>query len=99
MLSNYTKIAKKGALSINIIVVAAIAMVILVIMVFLIFQTGGDLQEGTSCEALQGVCLDAGAYQDCGEYTQEQDGTWISDSTGRCGTNQFCCKPLGVQQR
>lgn len=93
------KLASKGALSINIIVVAAIAMIILVIITFLIFQTGGDIQEGTSCEALQGVCVEESVHGSCSQWAEDtgESRTWIRDRTGRCSSdNQICCKPLGV---
>lgn len=43
---------KKGELSINIIVVAAIAMLILVIISVLVFRSGDGIVTGTSCEGL-----------------------------------------------
>jgi hypothetical protein len=82
---------KKGDLSINIIIVAAIALIILVILSVLIFGTGGDLRRAKSCDGLQGACRDAG--ESCSDYNTE-DQTWIRHYTAKCNIeNQICCIP------
>jgi len=50
---------KKGDLSINIIVIAAIAMLVLVIISVLLFRSGGLINRGTNCEGVGGVCVDS----------------------------------------
>ncbi|MFT4311226.1 MAG: hypothetical protein ACMXX7_01215 [Candidatus Woesearchaeota archaeon] len=82
---------KKGDLSINIIVVAAIAMVILVIISVLIFRTGSNLTEGTSCAGLSGAqCVSSSIS--CSEYGQDQVGeVWVPHPTASCPPQETCC--------
>jgi len=47
---------KKGDLSINIIIIAAIALLVLVILSILLFRSGTSIQQGTSCSGVGGVC-------------------------------------------
>lgn len=85
---------KKGDLSINIIVVAAIAMVILVIISVLIFRTGSNLTEGTSCEGLSGAgCEPAGVS--CAQYGQAVGEIWVGHPTASCPPQQICCIKQG----
>ena len=89
---------KKGDLSINIIVVAAIAMLILVIMSVLIFRTGSGLTDSTMCENLGGggaaQCVDRN--QGCSSLT---DGFYVPHPGGQCpsqgGQDQICCLRQG----
>ena len=86
---------KKGDLSINIIIVAAIALIILVIISVLLFDTGGKLRRGTDCAGLQGVCVDRFSYNTCAEYAQYgtyDDARYILNPTAPCaGEDQICC--------
>jgi hypothetical protein len=75
---------KKGDLSINIIVIAAIALLVLIILAVLILRTGGKLQTGTSCGNLGGACRES-----CDTALGE-----FPDSAGSCPTDQFCCRTL-----
>jgi len=82
---------KKGDLSINIIIVAAIALIILVILSVLIFGTGGDLRRAKSCSGLQGECIGSGEV--CSDKNTE-DQTWIRHYTAKCDVaDQICCIP------
>ena len=66
---------KKGDLSINIIIVAAIALIILVIISVLVFRSGSQVSKGTSCEGVGGQCtLD----QTCAEYGEQMGETYLS---------------------
>lgn len=82
---------KKGELSLNIVVVAALAMIVLVILSVLVFQGGGNIQEGMRCENLAqgggGTCISA-------DYTCEgyfPDQNYAKFSAGRCDTGEICC--------
>ena len=78
---------KKGELSINVIVVAAIGMLILVIISVLVFRSGGGLVEGTSCEGL-GENIDAeclGSPAECGNRGG------IVNRAAQCPTGTICC--------
>lgn len=80
---------KKGDLSINIIVVAAIAMLILVIISVLVFRAGTGVTEGTSCEGLGGVCTTGGCGSDNWDL---DDGRWIRHPTAKCfADSEVCC--------
>ena len=86
---------KKGDLSINIIVIAAIALIILVIMSVLLFQSGGNLRRGTSCEGVGGVCVDRTQFRTCAEYAEwgSYDGqNYRRHTTAACPTqDELCC--------
>ena len=75
---------KKGDLSINIIVIAAIALLVLIVLAVLILRTGSGIDRGVSCENLGGNCK-----SDCSiEY-----GEFI-DQSGRCPIGEVCCRTL-----
>ena len=82
---------KKGELSINIIIVAAIALLILVIIAVLLFRSAGDVNEGTqTCQGIGGQC--EGSCSDIGD-----DGTWISNPAKACpNEDDVCCIPIGT---
>ena len=88
------KINKKGDLSINIIVIAAIALIILVIVSVLIFGAGGDIRRGTSCSGIGGTCVYRTDYRSCSEYADFNylDGKWERHLTADCPQDdQMCC--------
>lgn len=75
---------KKGDLSINIIVIAAIALLVLIILAVLILRTGGRVETGTGCAGLGGACRDECDYT-IGEFV---------DRAGSCPAEQVCCRTL-----
>ncbi|MGV8163012.1 MAG: hypothetical protein ACP5N2_06800 [Candidatus Nanoarchaeia archaeon] len=83
---------KKGDLSINIIIVAAIALIILVIISVLVFRTGGQVSAGTSCEGVSGQCISDG--EECSDIGYDSSETWIAHATAKCGQDQKCCVKL-----
>jgi hypothetical protein len=89
---------KKGDLSINIIVVAAIAMVILVIISVLIFRTGSNLTEGTSCESLAegggSECVPKNTVG-CTGYGQQEGAVYVRHPTASCPPQEVCCVRQG----
>ena len=88
---------KKGDLSINIIVIAAIAMIILVVVSVLVFRSGGILDSSRTCAAVGGECVPDGLYDNCAEYAEfYRLGTLIQHRTAVCPNpqEQFCCVPL-----
>ncbi|MFA6073073.1 MAG: hypothetical protein WC758_03100 [Candidatus Woesearchaeota archaeon] len=79
---------KKGDLSINIIIVAAIALIILVILSVLIFGTGGDIRKSTACEGIGGNCY---GVDSCSENNDDVN-TYIRHPTARCSIEgDICC--------
>ena len=90
---------KKGDLSINIIIIAAIALIILVIISVLLFRSGGDLQRGTSCEGVGGVCidtqLDAASCRDYAEYVLYTDQSYTRHVASCPNRGEICCMPVG----
>ncbi len=85
---------KKGDLSINIIIVAAISLIILVIIAVLIFGTGSQINRAKSCSGLGGMCISEG--ESCSDYNDAGTGeTWVRHATAQCqDTEQFCCVKL-----
>jgi hypothetical protein len=83
---------KKGDLSINIIVVAAIAMLILVIISVLVFRAGDGIVGGTSCDGLgdniQAECVPSNF--DC------SDMNGIVNRGARCQTSGYVCCVLST---
>lgn len=83
---------KKGDLSINIIIVAAIALIILVIISVLIFGTGRQITQAKSCTGLGGQCISTGeSCSDLNLNTGVEDENWILHPTAQCPTDQKCC--------
>jgi hypothetical protein len=80
---------KKGDLSINIIIVAAIALIILVIISVLVFGTGSQLSFAKSCVGLQGQCI--ADSDSCSDISTEEE-NWILHRTAKCqGEDLKCC--------
>lgn len=81
---------KKGDLSINIIIVAAIALIILVIISVLLFGTGIEIGRAKSCSGLsqQNQCIPQG--ETCSEYIADGE-TWIRHATAKCPDEEVCC--------
>lgn len=75
---------KKGDLSINIIVIAAIALLVLIILAVLILRTGGRVESGTACNGLGGECKDA-----CDTTVGE-----FKDAGGACSGELICCRTI-----
>lgn len=82
---------KKGDLSINIIIVAAIALIILVIISVLLFGTGSDIRRSKECMSLPaGLCITDG--ESCSDYNGNPEGSvWIRHPTAECPESQICC--------
>ena len=77
---------KKGDLSINIIIIAAIALLVLIILAVLILRTGNQVSTGTSCESLGGTCL-----EEC-----DLIGGEFVDRAGSCpNPDEVCCRRIG----
>lgn len=79
---------KKGDLSINVIIVAAVGLLILVILAVLLFGTGGRINQGTeNCASIGGKCQES-----CSDLG---DGLWIPDYSKDCGEGIACCYKAG----
>jgi hypothetical protein len=89
---------KKGDLSINIIVIAAIAMIILVVVSVLVFRSGGILDSSRTCAAVGGDCVPRYLYDSCADYADSEllSETLIQHRTAVCPDpqEQFCCVRL-----
>lgn len=86
---------KKGDLSINMIVIAAIAMIILVVVSVLIFRSGGILNESRTCSAIGGTCVEDYVYDSCSEYAEYETDSYTRHPTAACEQEDtFCCVPL-----
>jgi len=83
---------KKGDLSINVIIVAAVGLLILVILAVLLFGTGGKIRAGTEgCSAIGGQCQP----DSCSALADSEGGLWIPDPSKDCGEQQVCCYRTG----
>lgn len=84
---------KKGELSLNIVVVAAIAMIVLVILSVLVFQAGGDIRGGMECGNIaqggSGTCVDE--TYGCELYSRDVQGEYSRFAAGSCPDQQVCC--------
>jgi len=80
---------KKGDLSINIIIVAAIALIILVIISVLLFGTGSQINRAKSCTGLGGQCIQDG--ESCADIGYGSEETWVQHYTAQCPEDQKCC--------
>jgi hypothetical protein len=81
---------KKGDLSINIIIVAAIALIILVIISVLIFGTGRDIIFAKSCKGLSAdnQCIPSGGS--CSDISDTEN--WVPHPTAQCQPKEdMCC--------
>jgi hypothetical protein len=77
---------KRGELSMEVIIVAAIALLVLVILSVLLLNKGKDVNTGTGCQSpsIGGICMDAGGQCDEGYVP----------GSNTCAKGQFCCVPL-----
>ena len=79
---------KKGqGLSMNVIIIAAISLIVLVIISVLVLRAGGNVNQNTGCEGVNGRCV---------ESCMALEGSWIKDPAHGC-ENEYdtCCIPLG----
>ena len=84
---------KKGDMSINMIIIAAIALLVLVIISVLLFsKVGVPLNKGTSCEGVGGFCSSDAS---CWEQNGNNKGTWAPNTNFECSTDRpFCCMKI-----
>ena len=82
---------KRGELSMEVIIIAAIALLVLVILSVLLIRSAGDVEGGTGCEspAIGGRCTDR-------ESACEEG--YISGVNSCKGDNMKCCVPITKQQ-
>ena len=76
---------KRGELSMEVIIIAAIALFVLVILSILIIRAGTTTGEGSGCEGVGGTCSD-----ECGEG--------YGRSFHSCSGGQICCIPVSAQE-
>lgn len=88
------KIEKKGELSMNVIIIAAIGLLVLVILSVIFLQRMGIFGRGSAdCEARGGTCnFNANA---CGENQAKIFGG-ICYADGKPAQGAVCCKDLGL---
>ena len=73
----------------NVIIIAAIALLVLVILSVLVLRAGGNINEGTSCQNLQGARCELS----CSDI---EGGTWVENPSHGCSDEDMkCCIPLG----
>ena len=77
---------KRGEISMEVIIIAAIALLILVILSFLIINKGGQVDKGTSCRSLGGTC-----QSECDPQTSQE-------SPLSCEQGEVCCVSLTRDQ-
>ena len=76
---------RRGEISMEVIIIAAIALLVLVILSVLILRSGGNFAKGTSCAGVGGTCEEA-----CDVL-----GSGYVPSNNVCpNTDQVCCVPL-----
>lgn len=85
---------KKGDMSINMIVVAAIALLVLVIIAFVFSDALFNFDQGTGCEGVGGFCADSVS---CWEPNENYGGTWLPSTSFKCSSEDrpVCCIKQG----
>jgi hypothetical protein len=78
---------KRGELSMEVIIIAAIALLVLVIISFLVIRSGTGVAKGTSCTAVSG-----GSCQ-----TESCDSGSVRSANSCPNEGEFCCIPLQTQ--
>jgi hypothetical protein len=78
---------KRGELSMEVIIVAAIALLVLVIVSFLLIRAGTNTGTGTSCSGVGGSC-----ESDCSSL-----GEGYTRSGHACGEGLVCCIAVNSQ--
>ena len=91
---------KAQGLSMNVIIIAAISLLVLVIISVLVLRAGGNVNESTGCQGVNGVCVGGtSSYASCSDVAQTMGGDYIRDPSHGCdGDGQYCCIPLGGNQ-
>jgi uncharacterized protein (UPF0333 family) len=77
---------RRGELSMEVIIIAAIALLVLVILTILIIRSGSNTAIATGCTSpsIGGTCIDSGSSCDEGSIP----------SGNNCGEGMKCCVPL-----
>lgn len=82
---------KRGELSMEVIIIAAIALLVLVILSVLIIRAATNTSQGTACEGVGGRCE---AVSSCGDL-----GPGFGRSFQTCGQEGYiCCIPVGQSE-
>jgi hypothetical protein len=76
---------KRGELSMEVIIIAAIALLVLVILSILIIRAGTTTSEGSGCTGVGGTCMD-----ECSEG--------YGRSFHSCSSGQVCCVPVSPSE-
>lgn len=85
---------KRGELSMEVIIIAAIALLVLVILTVLILRSGGGLNEGTQCTSIES----GGVSAYCTEQDNSCDSGFIPSRNACDGEGMKCCIPIGGSQ-
>ena len=75
---------RRGEISMEVIIIAAIALLVLVILAVLIVRSGGNFASGTSCEGVGGTCEDSCEFLD----------GYIPSANSCSQEGYVCCVPL-----
>ncbi|MFP4523777.1 MAG: hypothetical protein ACLFO2_00480 [Candidatus Woesearchaeota archaeon] len=91
---------KAQGLSMNVIIIAAISLLVLVIISVLVLRAGGNVNESTGCQGVNGVCVGGtSSYASCRDLGQDRGGDYIRDPSHGCDEEgQYCCIPLHSDQ-
>lgn len=81
---------KRGEISMEVIIIAAVALLVLVILSVLLIRSGVLFGEGTSCAGVGGQCAD-----DCSGYTDDQGRPYVRGLNSCPNDGEVCCVPLG----
>jgi hypothetical protein len=79
---------KAQGLSMSTIIIAAISLLVLVLLATFLLTAGGDINEGTSCQAISGASCEY--PEDCSDMSG-----FISRGQKNCDDGEVCCTPLG----
>ena len=81
---------KRGEISMEVIIIAAVALLVLVILSVLLIRSGVLFGQGTSCEGVGGTC-----DSDCSGYTDDQGRPYVRSGNACTEEGTVCCIPIG----
>ena len=83
-------VRRRGEISMEVIIIAAVALLVLVILSVLLIRSGVLFGTGTSCEGIGGVC-----DTDCSGYTDDQGRPYVRSGHACTEEGTACCIPIG----
>lgn len=92
--------AKKGEISLTVVIIAILALIVLAVLVFILINNSRNFNEGTSsCQEKGGECR---PENNCKQISDQKDVPYFAISAAECSSKQpkqICCVPLGEAKK